>query len=245
MTSQEGAICEKLYSLIDKFETLPGTKIFRMLKRFEISQYVVNKNYQELYSFIANFEENSAWNRQNDEEKTIFFKEISRLLHNYLSSTFSLISHNRKFIKDLENPKFQKEYDTKIKVLTSNDCHGFIVKLRNIIQHVELPLLWASFSRQIEDKQTKQSILLDEKKLRSKNLRDDSRESKPGFEKNIFSDQEIDLKVAIERYQTLINDFYKWFFQRVEQLYSKDFEKYHAIEKEIHILLSELFQKNV
>ncbi len=233
MSQEQFEIVERLNELTDKQETLEGTKIVIMLRQFKSTHYAVNRNYQELSLAMANYEGNSAlWN--SGKERTLFFRELSRLLHNYLSSTFSLIRHNSRFCEKYS--KLKEEYDARVNALEPNDCYVFIKDLRNITQHIEFPYLLTHFSR--EEQQIKQSILLEKQRLPSKKL-------SAGSKRYIRVNQEVDLKVVLNQYQCLIKDFYKWFYQRVGELYSKELEEFATIEKEICKLRSKLFQKDV
>ena len=137
----------KWKELIDKHETLEGTKIFRMLLSLSTSNYAVNRNYQELSLAINNYEVNlEIWDVQKRQIFNAFMRELSRLLQNYLSSTFSLIRHNVKLCKDLQCSTLNEEYARKIEVLNTNDCFSFIKDLRNFSQHVGLPVLSAQLN---------------------------------------------------------------------------------------------------
>jgi hypothetical protein len=45
--------------------------------------------------------------------------------------------------------------------------------------------------------------------------------------------KEIDLKVVLSEYQTLIGVFYEWLYKKVEELYSKQLEELARIQSEL------------
>jgi hypothetical protein len=230
---------ERLFLLTDEKELLQGTKIVIMIRALKSSYYMVNRNYQELCNLISKYEESDISEIFKDKGFANFFKELSRLVHNYLSSTFSLIRHAsriQKKLTKLNHSTLQEEYNREVSALQSNDCYWFINDLRVITQHVELPILNAFFSREIDWQKAKQSIILDRKSLLL--------EVKDARSKRyVNTNQKIDLKVALKQYQALVKGFYKWFFPRVGKLYSKELKEYNTNEREINKCLTELFHK--
>ena len=138
---------KELADLTEKREKIEGTRIFRMLMTLATSHYAVSKNYQELASAFAFYEGTlEIWNVKKRHELNLFLREFSRLLHNYLSSTFSLIRHNAKLCNDLESPKLAQEYSKQVERLNANDCVWFVKDLRHFAQHVGLPIPSAKLS---------------------------------------------------------------------------------------------------
>ena len=118
-----------------------------MIINLASSHYAVNKNYQELLNAIISHEGNlKIWDVNNRRMLNAFLIEVSRLLHNYLSSTFSLIRHNVKLCKDLNCPELDEEYSEKVKALKEKQVVVFVYDLRTFAQHVGLPLLVAQIS---------------------------------------------------------------------------------------------------
>lgn len=239
MMSQENAM--RLGMLIEKREGLEGTKIFRMLLNLGTSHYAVSKNYQELSSAFAFYEGNlEIWNVRKHHELSLFLREFSRLLHNYLSSTFSLIRHNAKLCNDLECPELTQEYLKQVDFLNANSCVWFVKDLRHFAQHVGLPIPSAqlSFSTNHGKSELKHKILLDKDTLL------DWKEWKKGSKDYINTHDEIDLKLAINEYQTLVRGFFMWFVKKVVQLYSSQIQEFVKIDREIGRLNQELFDKS-
>jgi len=226
---------QRLMELTKKRESMQGTKIHRQLMNLATTHYAVNRNYQELSIAIASYEGNIAiWDVKKRNELQTFLREISRLLHNYLSSTFSLIRHTSKLCEDLRCTELRKEYDKKVNDFNSNDCVFFIKDLRNFAQHVGLPKPTANVSPVHHNVGFRSRILLGKGSLLS------WKEWKAGSKRYILTSPEIDLKVVVNQYQALLNQFYLWFYQRVIHQYPREFEEFTKIDGEIGRISAEL-----
>jgi hypothetical protein len=228
--SEQQTIREKnlqLFHLVEVREKLQGNKIFFALKNLGTSKYAVDKNYKELDKAIAFYEGNlEIWNIKKRHEFNSFIVEFSRLLQNYLSSTFSLIRHNVRICNDLESKVLNKEYNHAVSILNSNDIVVFIKDLRNSVQHVGLPLLSAQLSFVKDESELKHLILLD-KEVISRDL------ANWKSKKYVASIEEINLKDVLKQYQNLINEFYEWFFKRASQIFSKEIKEFVDIDIQI------------
>lgn len=244
MSQDRIAIFEKWATLDKKRETLYGTKVSQILNSFRTTYYTVNKNYQELSSAINSYEANTKlWDNEKLEERKLFFTELSRLLHNYLASTYTLISQGEKISKKYE--KIMIFYDNKIDSLKSDDSYNFSRCLRHITQHYELLGLVAHFSRiGIEvGKPAKQSIILEKKSLLDRKDELHPKPEREGFIKYINNHDEIDLKFVLNQYQSLLDNFFEQFHLKTRELYAKELEEYYMISEEIDRLQLELSSK--
>ena len=245
-------ILEKWAELDEKMRGLYGTKVSQMLNSFRTTHYTVNKTYQELFTAINSYEVNTKiWNPEKQEERMLFFREFSRLLHNYLSSTYTLIQQAKELSEEYE--KVREFYKIKIAFLHNDNSYNFGRCLRHITQHFELLELVARFSRiGIEIGQpAKQSIILEKKLLDDKKGNDKKGESKlhppverEGFIKYLDEHDEIDLKIVLNQYQSLLDNFFEQFNLKTRELYAKDIEEYDEVNNEIQQLQLELRNTN-
>jgi hypothetical protein len=228
MNKDEG---QRFLELIEKRDKLFGTKIDQMLHNLSISNYTVNRNYQHLLAAITSYEGNlQIWAVKNRAKFHAFIKELMRLFHNYLSSTYSLVEHNRKFCKDLKCVELSKTYSERVAALLSNNCVTFIKDLRRFSQHVGIPLLSGQISLKPEKKEFKQRILLQKEEfVKMKGWKEAS-------EEYINLHQEIDLKLVLIEYQSLIKNFYQWFYKKATDVYSRELEELAEINSEIERL---------
>lgn len=200
--------------LMEKREQLEGTKISEILFNLATLRYTVDKNYEELSAAINYIE--PFLSVPDIKMFNACFREISRLLHNYLSSNYSLIGQYRKLSKDLNCQKLNEGYSEKINALNMDEHVRFINDLRTSAQHVGLPILLAHFSRKTRDSQLEQKILLHKKTLLTK-----WKKWNPASRSFIDSHENIDLKTVLAEHQSMTTAFYKWFCEAVTNLYSK------------------------
>jgi len=166
-----------------------------------------------------------------------FLREFRRLMHNYLSSTYSLIQHTTKCRRELNRPSLNRVYSLKLKALLTNRCVRFIRDLRIYCQHIKLPLVAAELTfnpRKIGAEKLKQRILIEKKELVK--WKEWHRLSK----KHIGSHKDIEPKAISSEYQVLIKDFYKWLYKKVEELYFTELQEFGRIEAELAKLAPQL-----
>jgi len=226
---------KKIIELINKVETLEGTKIIHMTQALAVSQYTLNKNYEELKNSITTYENDlSIWDMGRRRNLEAFLVEFSRLFHNYLSSIFSLIEHTRTFLNNLNNPQLRQEYYEKLENLKINECVKFLKDLRTYVQHCNLSIVSAEFTLKRKNNdiknplEHKQNLVIGKKELlkwggwsfKSKNYIDK-------LENN------VDLDIITIEYQKLITEFYQWFYNIIGELYSDKIKEVLEIEKEI------------
>ena len=108
----------------------------------------------------------------------------------------------------------------------------FVQDLRNYMLHNELPITSASLVV-IPDERIDSIIKLNVKKLR--HGKKWSKEAKEYI--NSIGD-EIRLDEIIDKYRSLVVNFYKWFGQRQSELHKNDFEEISRLRKRIDQLLN-------
>ncbi len=231
-------ILEKLALLDEKKGTLYGTKVSQMLNNFRNTHYAVNKNYQELSTAINSYEANTTFLINIMKERVLFFAELSRLLHNYLASTYTLIAQGKKLSERYE--RISDFYKTKIGSLQSDDSYNFSRCLRHLTQHYELLDLVAHFSRMGIGQPFRQSILLTKESLLERKEELYPILEREGFVRYIENHNEIDLKLALNQYQSLVDNFFEQFQIKTRELYSKELKENEEVDNEIQQLTLEL-----
>lgn len=246
MSQDRHALFAKWMELDEKRETLEGTKISQMLNNFKNTHCTVSKNYQELSSVITDYEANTKfWKSEKLEEmKLALYEELSKLLHNYLASTYTLISQGKEISEKFK--KLKSFYKNKIDSLWSDDSYDFSRCLRHITQHHESLTLFFHFSRiGIEiGKPAKQSITLDNKRLLEKKDELYPKPEREGFIRYINNHDMIDLKIVLNQYQSLLDNFFEEFQLKIRKVYAKEFEEYYVIREEIDRVRLKLSSKN-
>lgn len=232
--SEEG---KSWVELSKKRDELEGTRIISLIKHLATSQYALNRNHDELIGLINRYEHDlEIWAIKNRPMLEALQKEFLRLLHNYLSSIFSLIEHTYAFRNDLNNPELDSFYDDKLKELKINDSIMFLKDLRIFTQHYKLPFVTAKLSfTAINGKNgegvSEQKLTLNKDiLLKWGNL---NPISKAFLDKQ---DKEIDIKKVIEEHREKIKEFYDSFYNKASKLYDKEIIELVNLEKEMYQL---------
>ncbi len=225
-------IGKQIVALIDKREKLKGTKIFNGIQNLATSHYFVIRNYQEFERQIAIYEKDaiSIWDIAKRDKFQAFLRELSRLIHNYLSSTFSLISHNSNFCDQLQNKILRKEYDEMVAKLKLYDCYYFVKDLRRFNQHIGLPIIVAQLNFRSDPNEIQSRILFDNKVLFSWH---GNNTWTAGSKNYLKTHKEIEVKSVFSEYQGLIKDFYDWFYKKVSGIFANELKEFLANESEI------------
>lgn len=107
-------------------------------------------------------------------------------------------------------------------------------KLRSYTQHKELPFVTAHVSAKRENLEAefeiKHDLVLMKKDLLQWKWKKDVRTY------IMQHKEDIDLKIVIDEYHTLITNFYIWFYKRVIELHSKEFRELIKVESLINKL---------
>jgi len=226
---------KKWIDLIHKLESLEGNKILSKIKHLAISQFTLNRNYQELDSLIKGYEKDlSIWSIDNRAKLDLIQREFLRLLHNYLSSIFSLVGHTYAFRDDISNENIEKFILDEINRFKEDSSLVFLKDLRTYTQHYKLPFSTASLSF----KSVSQGRGISEQKLEL-NLDELSKWSKWTKKSKEFletQDKKIDIKKVIDFYQKNITDLYKSIYDKIIKVYEKELEEYINLEREIFLL---------
>jgi hypothetical protein len=225
-------IGKHIVALIDKREKLKGTQIFNDIQNLATSHYFVIRNYQELERQISIFEKDaiSIWDITKRDKFQAFLRELSRLIHNYLSSTFSLISHSSNFCDQLQNKTLRKEYDEMVAKLKLYDCYHFVKDLRRVNQHIGLPIIAAQLDFRSDPNEIQSRILFDKKTLLSWK---GNNAWTAGSKSYLNAHKEIEVTIVFSEYQGLIKEFYDWFYKKASSVYANELKEFFDNEYEI------------
>lgn len=73
--------------------------------------------------------------------KVQYLDELSRLIHNYAASSFSLVDHTRRLVRKYKGTDFEKEFTKRKKSVAGLEEHLFIQDFRNYVIHYDMPPL--------------------------------------------------------------------------------------------------------
>jgi uncharacterized membrane protein len=120
--------------VVEKLRSLEGWQLGEKIDKHEISLSIFHGNFEDLMNQIQIFKEPASLilhDVRNSNELHKFFKQVTRLFHNYLASAFTLVDHTRNLVTDLycgeEFSEFKTEYDSRKKTyFAENPLHRFI-----------------------------------------------------------------------------------------------------------------------
>ncbi len=215
-----------------KLMSSEGWLIEEKIERLEVSIFIFSGNFEELMKTIELYKSPSSFvlhDVRNREELNQFFKEVTRLLHNYLASAMTLVDHTRILVKELyaeeKFAEFYDEYGFKIKeVFAENSLHQFIQGLRNYIVHKELPMVGSILNLN----EINANLIVDLSELR-KNF-DWSKYAKQYL--NARDDDEK-LETLVSDYFNLVYEFHKWFYSRQLEIHAEEFREINELRERI------------
>lgn len=198
-----------------------------MLTCLNTSFSIYLDNYLELAATWHIYESDTyIFYSENWPRLNMLLHDLQRFLHNYLASAASLVDHSRIFKGDLGNAVFSEQYDEELKKVKDNKCRAFVKDLRNYAHHHKIVNITASFGYKTGkpgDKVTfkNKHLYMNTSELLTWNgWKSDAKE----YIKH--SEASIELKTAIDEYQCLIFHFSRWIFNKVSELYPKEYRSY-------------------
>lgn len=146
---------------------------------------------------------------QNNAQSSYIHAEINRHVHNFVSSSMTLVEHTRNLMKKFyENTELFTQYQNKINSdFKSDGCSAFIQGLRNYILHCGLPQTSLGFSiNNLDGKFISESTVF----FNTKALLERENWTKNGkiFLQN--SEDQLHIKNVVNEYRSKIVSFHEW-----------------------------------
>lgn len=217
---------------VEKLMSSDGWQIEQKIERLEVSIFIFSGNFEDLMKTVELYKSPSSFvlhDVRNREELNQFFKEVTRLLHNYLASAMTLVDHTRILVNELyaegRFAEFYEEYRSKIKeTFAENPLHQFIQGLRNYIVHKELPMVGSILNLN----EINANLIVDLAEL-GKNF-DWSK-----FAKQYLNDKGDDekLETFVSDYFNLVYEFHKWFYNRQLEVHAEQFAEISELRERI------------
>ncbi|MEZ5524480.1 MAG: hypothetical protein R3E62_05865 [Pseudomonadales bacterium] len=212
----------------------PGYKYLKKRKQHEQSLLIFGGNFADLMrvlDFIENQDNISeVWRVEAREKQSFLHNEIIRHLHNLLSSSQSLVSHTRSYMRTHHKgqPIF-KLYETEVqKTFAQNPLALFIKDLRNYFLHKGIPVSKMEVSFDTETKEPPIS------KFSLNKLELISWSQWCSGSKTYLNSCEDDLSLrnTVHKYQQEISNFYQWFNDALNNLHKDELAVYEALCEE-------------
>jgi hypothetical protein len=158
---------------------------------------------------------------------------IDQRLHNYVSSTASLIDHTRRVLNAYEGSELAREYETRKRVVIGSDSVAFIRDLRNYTTHRELPFIGntVSFGAQQRSYRAQIELSVDEL-LKWDGWKAASRAYLHG------SDSKVVLRDVVLEHVEVLRDLYEWVLRQFEPLHRYDLVGLDGLRDEYNWVLS-------
>jgi len=216
-----------------KISKHPGTKAHNLwdnLARTYQSVYRVNR--EHLVKFIAAPGENEKLsvelmqNQWAPKVKEAYMNELSRLIHNYVASSFTLVDHTRYLMTHYQASDFYKEYEAKKTKVIEMPEHHFLKDFRNYVMHRNLPPIDYTVGLRDEGNNTFELRLNTPALLEWDGWTTKAQEFiKTHKDKLVLVD-------VIKAHSKVIDELNIWLLQQFTDLHSKDIE---AVNKLMHL----------
>ena len=222
----------------DELLQMPEWHRLAEIRQFSLSLVLFQRNAVELVVLIERFRTGPAaveiWALTNRPKLEEFQIEVTRLVHNFVAASLSLVGHARRFYeKNYQDNKLFEDYEEEVKKLFAEDplCQ-FVQGLRNYCLHKELPDVSSSLTFE-EGQDIKHSISLVKKSILD-------------FDWNLKAKQfldsaadEIDLLDTVNQYAAKVTDFYNWVFSRLKKIHGEDTKAVEKKQKELREAIAE------
>ena len=189
---------------------------------------VLVANEVELCHLIEAFETNNEFaievmrNIGQTGAQELYFNELFRRMHNYLSAVKMLVEHTRNLVRNYPGSPFVEEYRERIASIAARGRGPLLQKLRDYLVHYRIPPFGTAmnFSRNSETF----IVYLD---------RDAALEFNdwPAAAKAFLQEQpnHIPLTPLVREYSSELEDLYTWLFDQFEGLHGADVDAFNAL----------------
>ena len=231
---------EEFQKLIEKIGNSPGQKIIEEVDKLKRGLRMVKHNKDELIKVAQVLKQPKAvpklWAIDQRDVLHTLMEEVGRLLHNFLSSAFSLVDYMRIHRKHLYlNSEFNQEIKTEIqKRFINDDDHLIAQGLRTYIIHVGFPPVGATLQYVAGEKDYNSTFNMSIESLLKWDKWSGNQKQALAHIGDI-----IDILLFAERYFTKVESFYLWLWSRQEEIHKKEIddanqlgERVRAIEQE-------------
>lgn len=231
---------EEFKKLIEEIEHSPGQKVIEEVDGLKRGLRMVKRNKDELIKVLQVLKQPGItpklWSLSRRDALHTLMEEVGRLLHNFLSSAFSLVDYMRSHRKHLYlNSEFNQEIEAEIqKRFINDDDHLIAQGLRNYIIHIGFPPVGATLHYADGDKDFNSDFNISIESL----LKWDEWSGKQKQALARIGDT-VEILLFAERYFKKVESFYLWLWSRQEGIHKKEIddanqlrERARAIEQE-------------
>jgi len=225
---------EELQARIAEYEACEGYRIQDELRAFRTGYDIFVGNYGDLKRALAWARDPRQWPHLWDERHKYrlvrFNKEISRLLHNFVTAAKSLVEHTRNFMRsNYASTDFFEEYQARVdRYFAYDPLIQFVQDLRNYMLHKSLTaaslILKTGDGRLAE----KSYVALAPNKLREWDKW--TAEARPYLD---GLDDERSLEEVVDAYRDKVMKLWMWFGPRLGQEHLEAYREMASLEDRI------------
>jgi hypothetical protein len=228
---------ERFNQLVTERTESPKSALYKLIKGLDISRNIMNKNFLELQDHLDKHGKLAAnqsfitFNPEHKIELHEYMDELQRVLHNYVSSTQSLVEHQRRHYAALhEEKKSFPEYQNEINCRFVNDpLSNFIKQLRHYFSHYGTPSL--ASTRVFDDIAKELSILL---VIKTDVLLNGCYKWNAPAKKYLEQlTEEVNISEIISAYHNHVNDFQQWYENQQNEIFYEEIGYIEGLETEI------------
>lgn len=201
----------------DFIENSPGVEIHRELDTLTVSLNIQRGNFRELKSLHQEFREYTREDWEEIDLNAVIKEEYFRLLHNYISSVYTVINHSQRIVSKYGDDDLYDNYSGKLRDQKLDKRGMFLTQLRHYTQKRKVPPISAGHI--IHSDQTEFRL----------SIRKDLLLDWDGWTKDAKAyleslDNRVEILDIIKAYQQESEDFYEWFFKYARLYFSDELE---------------------
>ena len=209
---------QRFTELVKEDQVARSTAFVEDMNWLGVSHYILNQNFCEAVQIPEALDrEVELLSRDRRHEARALHLEFVRRLHNYLAAVKTLIDHTRAFRDRWTDEAFNSAFETRLKELLSNPVVKFIQQLRNPTQHSRLPPVARVTIFDADSSKPNMIRPVVRLMVKARDLENLYAWSSLALEYiRANADYEnVDVTLALRRYQELLESFYAWFFQQL------------------------------
>jgi hypothetical protein len=231
---------KKIFEIVKELEESEQIRIVRLVDALDSSVRIMRHNFIDLKSHLELYSKldfNKYFidrNYLNKLEVETYLNETQRLIHNYVTSTQSLIDHQRRHQKSLSEKRDEfHEYQEEVKLRFIEDpLSTFVGELRNYYNHYGIANIISNkvFDGMTNKLSTKLEINLDSIKKTTFQWK---KYSKKYLESR---DSETELLKLFKDYHEQVLNFQKWYKNRQKEIFVAEIDFVELKQKEIALI---------
>ena len=209
-------------------------RIFESIDSAQWSVDVFTGNCAELNNYAKRLEEREEafklWDVSNRDKLQVVFREIGRLLQNFLGSSMALVDHTRVHLKDLyAGEAFLEDYRREIRkrFVTARSWHPVVQGLRIYAQHRKLPDVGSILKYDVHDQESRLVRFFN---VPTGPLTEWDGWTKPAKSKLETLEHGIHIRTFVTEYEQEISSFYNWLWGRQHEIHRDDFERLNRMK---------------